>query len=193
MTWTEILLLHANVLDTHRRYQMDMSPACTAPVQPTATKADRDHTRFAEYSNWLSAMRRQLVSGNSFENWLRQTEESESLDRPHSSIFIYQGKHPAAGKWGRTEFGHKWRVVGTMGPFNSRAEAEAAGNPPAPAKKTTVSPYTPAEQAARRAHNLAAHADLAARFSAVHGTNHDNWPLAFAILGRQLFEAIEAQ
>jgi hypothetical protein len=105
---------------------MDMSPACSYPVQPTATEADRDHPRFAEYSHWLRAMRRQLVSGNTFKNWLAQTEEAERLARPHVSIFQFQGKHPHAGKWGRVEYGHKWRVLRSLGPFDSRAESEVS-------------------------------------------------------------------
>ncbi|GAB3644969.1 hypothetical protein [Ramlibacter alkalitolerans] len=106
---------------------MNMSPACEAPVQPSPRETDRNHPRYPEYERWMAAMRRQMVVGNTFDNWLAQTERTERLEQPRTSIFQFQGAHPHAGKWGRIDYGHKHRILrGPLGPFNSEAEAAAA-------------------------------------------------------------------
>lgn len=68
---------------------MEMSAACTAPVQPEITPRDMDHPMYNEYMRYRDAMNAQLVSCLSFTAWLHQraqAAESHWLD-----------KHPRVG------------------------------------------------------------------------------------------------
>lgn len=56
---------------------MDMNQSCLPPNQPQSTDDQKQHPRYAEYQQYLSAMNRQLVTGCRFAIWLEQTEQHE--------------------------------------------------------------------------------------------------------------------
>ncbi len=60
---------------------MDMSAAALPPQYIAINENDRKHPRFNEYMRWRSSMSRLMVQGNTFENWLYQTEFQEKCDK----------------------------------------------------------------------------------------------------------------
>lgn len=60
---------------------MDLSPSCLPPVNASLKEEDAKHPRYPEYLKYRSAMSAQLVSCNSFENWLHQVERAELADQ----------------------------------------------------------------------------------------------------------------
>ena len=54
---------------------MQMSSACTAPVQPHVSDDERKDPLFNEYQRYRNAMSSQLVSCPSFSSWKHQRAE----------------------------------------------------------------------------------------------------------------------
>ncbi len=103
---------------------MDMSPACTAPVSPHNTEADRQHARFNDYSTYAAAMSRQMVTCMPFKGWLAQTEEHE---QGRSVVYQVTATDAAlAPGWYKNKFAPKKIMPRTFGPFACQAQAEAA-------------------------------------------------------------------
>lgn len=73
---------------------MDISPACTAPVQPPISAKDRAHPLFREYQIYRSAMTRLMVEADRFDNWLYQRER-EALN----ISFTKHARYPAFMAW----------------------------------------------------------------------------------------------
>lgn len=103
---------------------MDMSPACTPPVSPSNTDADRQHPRFNEYRTYAAAMSRQLVTCMPFAGWLAQTKEFEQ-----GRVVVYEvtatGVALAPG-WYKNKFPPNRLYPFRFGPFTTKAEADAA-------------------------------------------------------------------
>jgi|ERR1019366_2515199 hypothetical protein len=59
---------------------MDISPACSPPIQPHISDADRSHLFFAEYMRYRSSMSRLLVEADSFSDWLYQHQSQKIRD-----------------------------------------------------------------------------------------------------------------
>lgn len=57
---------------------MNMSQACTPPINAELCDSDKNHPRYNEYLNYRAAMARQLVYCGSFKNWINQLERSEA-------------------------------------------------------------------------------------------------------------------
>jgi hypothetical protein len=53
---------------------LEISKACSPPVQPAIRKADREHPWFPIYQAHRSSMAAQLVEAPSFEDWKYQRE-----------------------------------------------------------------------------------------------------------------------
>lgn len=100
---------------------MDMSPACTPPVSPHNSAADRQHARFNEYCTYAAAMSRQMVTCMPFAGWLAQTEEFE---RGRAVVFQVTATDAAlAPGWYKNKFAPKQIMPHTFGPFTTEAEA----------------------------------------------------------------------
>ena len=54
---------------------MDISAACTAPVQPAISKQDREHPLFPLYMQHRSFCSRNLIEASRFCDWLYQYEQ----------------------------------------------------------------------------------------------------------------------
>lgn len=103
---------------------MDMSPACTAPIQPTTKAADREHSRFAAYQRYMSAMNRQMVTGMSFQSWAARMDEKEF---GHDVVYDVTGTTAQlAPGWYKNRFHPGSQNPETFGPFKTKAEADAA-------------------------------------------------------------------
>jgi hypothetical protein len=70
---------------------MQMSSACEAPIHASLNSQDQGHPLYSEYLRYRSAMSQQLVTCNSFKNWLAQREESEIIEQAlaHPRHFEY--------------------------------------------------------------------------------------------------------
>jgi|GEM_PF-4864873 len=102
---------------------MNMSPSCTAPEQPTSSKADRAHARYPEYMRYRSAMTRQLVTGLSFRSWLESTERAEN---GHSVTFQVGAGAKLAPGWYRHDFAPGQHDPTRIGPFDTEEQALSA-------------------------------------------------------------------
>jgi hypothetical protein len=100
---------------------MNMSPACTPPVQPTVTATERAHPRYTDYARYRSAMCRQLVSGLSFAAWLAAREHFE---RGCEVVFHTLPGATLTPGWYKHTFAPGSRNPARKGPFHSKAEAE---------------------------------------------------------------------
>lgn len=71
---------------------MDISPACTAPVQPAISAKEREHPLFPIYSLYHASMSNQLVEASAFCDWLYQYERDavneEAARHPRYSEFL---------------------------------------------------------------------------------------------------------
>jgi hypothetical protein len=102
---------------------MDISPACSAPIQPAISESERVHPRFAEYSRYRAAMNRQLVTGLSFARWLESKEEFEN---GREVVFHTLPGAQLAQGWYKHKFLPNKRMPLRFGPFASETEAGAA-------------------------------------------------------------------
>lgn len=60
---------------------MDLRNGCEHPNHAPLNQEDSQHLRYGDYLRWRSAMSRQLVTANSFVNWLRQEEDAQERER----------------------------------------------------------------------------------------------------------------
>jgi hypothetical protein len=102
---------------------MDMSSACTAPIQPTTTAADEAHPRYAEYRTYRSAMNRQMVTGLSLSAWLDRTLEKE---RGREVVFHTLPGAQIAQGWYKHKFAPRTERMTRFGPFATETEAQRA-------------------------------------------------------------------
>lgn len=102
---------------------MDMSTACTAPIQPTVTAADEAHPRFTEYRNYRAAMSRQMVTGLSFSGWLERTLEKET---GREVVFHTLPGAQLAQGWYKHKFAPRTERMTRFGPFATKDEAQRA-------------------------------------------------------------------
>lgn len=102
---------------------MNMSKACLPPNQPEISTSEMQHPRYREYRLYRSAMDRQLVTATPFALWLELTEKNE-----RGSETVYEVKPGArlAQGWWKNAFGANHHLVKQVGPFKTKAEAEAA-------------------------------------------------------------------
>ena len=70
---------------------MEMSNACTAPVQPAISNNDLAHDFFPQYQRYRNALASQLVTVMSFKSWLYQHEQTIEID--------YVNNHKRSTEW----------------------------------------------------------------------------------------------
>lgn len=102
---------------------MKMSPACTAPIQPTSTAADHLHPRYNEYLRYRTEVSRQLVAGLSFRGWLGATEQRE---QGYEVVFHTLPGAQLAPGWYKHIFAPGSSRMTRVGPFDTEAQARAA-------------------------------------------------------------------
>ena len=104
---------------------MQMSKACTPPVQPSLLDSEANHPRFREYQQYRQAMISQLVRGDSFTRWLEQVEKEENGEE---IVFeVTSTKAILKPGWYKNVFAPgKSRDCTTHGPFGTQLEAEQA-------------------------------------------------------------------
>jgi len=77
---------------------MDMSQACTAPVNAPLMPQDAKHPLYQKYLSYRGAMARQMVYCQSFDRWLEQHEHSEKEARGELPYQIIN-KHPKGAQY----------------------------------------------------------------------------------------------
>lgn len=102
---------------------MDMSIACTPPIQPTASAADQAHPRYNEYQKYRNAMNRQMVTGLSFTAWLESTLAKEN---GYTIVFHTLPGAQLAQGWYKHKFAPSTGHMTRFGPFTTEAEAQRA-------------------------------------------------------------------
>lgn len=102
---------------------MEMSSACSPPIQPEIAESERTHPRFAEYSRYRAAMNQQLVCGLSFGSWLASKEEFEN---GREVVFSTLPGAQLAQGWYKHKFLPSKRQPLRFGPFATQAEAAHA-------------------------------------------------------------------
>jgi hypothetical protein len=110
---------------------MDMSPACSPPIQPHVSASEQLHPRYRDYLNYRAAMNRQMVTGCSFALWLEGTERNEN-----GAEYVYHiaaGEYPQtclrgrmAPGWYKDKQAPRTGKLTTFGPFDEKYDAEAA-------------------------------------------------------------------
>lgn len=97
---------------------MDISAAAIPPRQPHISEKDRTHPLFSKYMSYRSAMTRQLVQADSFDNWLGQIEmakrDAELAKDPQLKAFQQWMAETQGGAPGKTELRwphnfHAWK------------------------------------------------------------------------------------
>lgn len=104
---------------------MDMSAACTAPIQPPSSAADCAHPRYREYRAYRDAMTRQLVTAMSLQSWAARMDEKEF---GFDCVYEVTGTTAQVGPpgWYKNRFHPGSQTPETFGPFKTKAEADAA-------------------------------------------------------------------
>lgn len=102
---------------------MNMSNACLPPIQPEANESERQHPRYGQYRQYVSALSRQLVTAQSFSTWLASIEE---FKRGKSVVFHTVPGASLAHGWYKHIF-HAGQIHPVrLGPFSTEAAAQAA-------------------------------------------------------------------
>lgn len=102
---------------------MDMSSACSAPIQPAVSQNERQHPRYREYDSYRAAMNRQMVTGCSFARWLENTLEREN---GKEIVFHVEPGAQLSPGWYKNKFAPITERMTTFGPFDERHDAECA-------------------------------------------------------------------
>jgi hypothetical protein len=102
---------------------MNISSACRPPVQPDVKGSERQHPRYGQYRQYVSALSRQLVAAPPFSTWLSNVEEFE---QGKSVVFHTVPGATLAHGWYKHIFHPGTIHPVRLGPFNTEGDAQAA-------------------------------------------------------------------
>jgi hypothetical protein len=103
---------------------MQISSACTPPVQPLCNEAEEHHPRFRDYCVYRAALTRQLVTAAPFARWLEDTEREENGFTKVFNVTVPGGRLSCG--WHVNVFGPRHRLERTLGPFDTEQQANEA-------------------------------------------------------------------
>lgn len=102
---------------------MNISPACSPPIQPTIADADRAHPLYSRYLNYRAQLSAQLVTAIPFASW---AESVTKFEQGYECVFHTLPGAPVSQGWYKHVFLPMRRQPIRLGPFDTEGEAKAA-------------------------------------------------------------------